>query len=162
VERELSVSTTRRSTMPWKLRMRALSSSAFDTTMRSPVIERRRVVLSPTLSTVPTNVSKVIVSPTTNGLSRAIESDARRSPSTFCTASATATPAMPRPVTSAVMLTPNASSASRTTSTAMAMRAAMPSRLSVARLALSVSVRCRVVRASQNATAPYPQRAACT
>jgi hypothetical protein len=103
-----------------------------------------------------------MVSPTTNGLSRAIASDASRSPSVVCTASATATPATPRPVTSAVMLTPTASRARSTTSTPMATRITTPSRLSVASDALSCSTRWRVVRTSQKATAPHPQRAACT
>ena len=47
------------------------------------------------------------------GLSSAIDIEASTSPSTLCTASATATPPMPRPVSSGLICTPRLSSASR-------------------------------------------------
>ena len=106
-----------------KLRTRLFRMSAFDRMICSPLSLRRRVVLMPMRSTVPVKVSIVRLSPTTNGLSSAIDSEANRSPSTFCSASATATPPTPRPASSAVMLTPRFSSATRISSDQISMRA---------------------------------------
>jgi hypothetical protein len=78
-----SENSTRRSCIRLKLRMRLLSRSAFEKTSCSPLTLRTRVVLRPTCSTVPLNVSTAIVSPTTNGLSRTIEKAANRSPRMF-------------------------------------------------------------------------------
>ena len=62
-------------------------------------------------------------SPTTKGLSTMIDSEAKRSPRMFCTASATAMPPTPRPATSAVTSTPRLSSATSSTIDHSRMRA---------------------------------------
>ena len=80
--------------------------SPFDMTICSPVTERRRVLLIPICSTVPFSSPITMNSPTRKGLSSAIESDAKRSPRTFCTASAIAMPPTPSPATSGMILTP--------------------------------------------------------
>ena len=110
------VNTTRRSYMRPKLCTRDLSRSVFDTMSCSPLRLRRRVLLTPICSTRPVSWPMPSTSPTANGLSNAMEREARRSPSTVCTASATAMPPTPRPVTSAVMFTPRLSRATSSTS----------------------------------------------
>ena len=112
---------------------RVFITSAFAMLTSSPVPSRRRVVLRPTLSTRPVISPTTISSPMANGLSNAIASAANRSPRVFCTASATAMPVMPRPVTSAVTLMPKLSSASTITITNTATRISTPTTASDAR-----------------------------
>ena len=85
-------------------------------------------------------------SPTTNGLSSTIESEASRSPSTFCTASATATPAMPRPVISPPTSTWKFASAMSSTITPSTSRTTMPMARMVVMLAASAVARAAVIR----------------
>jgi hypothetical protein len=75
----------------------------------SPLTLRRRVVLTPMRSTFPLNSPTWIPSPTTNGLSSRIAIDANKSPSTFCSASATAIPPTPSDAMSDVTFCPTAS-----------------------------------------------------
>ena len=63
-----------------KLRTRLFNMSAFEMMICSPVSLRNRVVLMPMCSTLPMNASMVRLSPTTKGLSSAIDSEANRSP----------------------------------------------------------------------------------
>ena len=65
----------------------------------SPVRLRMRVLFNPTLSTVPRVSPTTIKSPTSNGLSSAIDSEANTSPRIRWTAMATARPVIPRLVT---------------------------------------------------------------
>ena len=102
-------------------------------------------------------------SPSSKGLSRVIDSEARRSPRTVCTASAMAIPPMPRPATSAVMLIPRLSSASRIASPNSTTRAANISTLiePLWRWAPSAeSLACRLC--SRNSIIATPQTAACS
>ena len=65
-----------------------------------------RVDLSPIICTVPDTPPTTTKSPTSNGLSTAMASDAKMSAKMFCTASATAMPPTPRLAIKAVMFTP--------------------------------------------------------
>jgi len=85
-------------------------------------------------------------SPTLNGLSSAMDSDASKSPSTFCTASAMAMPPMPRPAISVVMLMPRLASSIRK---AMTQTNATPTKRRMLRLAApSVAASSRLRRCS--------------
>src|SRR5690348_13082927 len=118
-----------------------------------------RVDLTPTLVTVPWPDSKAMASPTSNGLSRPMLIDANRSPSTFCSASATATPPTPRLATNAVMLMPpsaNNASTSVTHTTNCTAQVSTPSITGLTGCAASPSAdRCSHATSSvetQNAT----------
>jgi hypothetical protein len=113
----------RRSSSRPQFLTRLESRFAFGMMICSPLTLRSRTLLTPICSTVPLKSSTVMASPTTNGRSSVMDSDASRSPNTFCTASATAIPPMPRPATSVVMLTPRLSSVSSSTSAQISARA---------------------------------------
>ena len=101
-----------------------------------------RVVLRPMYSTVPSCSPTMMKSPITNGLSMAMDSEAKMSPRMFCTASATAMPPMPRLATSVVMLNPRLSRIISRRTAHSATRAMKPSTDTVVALAASVSL-CR-------------------
>ena len=86
--------------------MVCLSRSVLDITTSSPCRLRMRVVLRPIICTVPATLPTTTKSPTWNGLSTAMDSDANKSPRMFCTARATAMPPTPRLAMKAVMFTP--------------------------------------------------------
>ncbi len=128
----------------------------------SPEMLRRRVVFSPICSTVPTRSPTVMKSPITNGLSMAIDNEAKMSPRMFCTASAAAMPPMPNPATSAVMSRPRLA---RIISTAIDQRASRPMKLSMdSVVALEASVSCLsgLICCGHSTRARLPQRAACS
>ncbi len=116
----------------------------------------------PMCSTVPFSSPITRKSPTLNGLSSAIDSEASRSPSTFCTARAMAMPPTPRPAISAVMSMPRLASSSRKARTQIAvtptnlrmLRDAEPSLASRA----SSSRRC----STKNRTVAVPHMATCS
>ena len=93
----------------------------------------------------------------TNGRSSVIDSEANRSPSTFCTARATAMPPIPRPATSAVMSTPRLSSVSSNTSaqmTTFTMNPMMPSDPTAARSVVMLRRRFRSSHARRGSDSP--------
>ena len=94
-----------------KFRTRALSSSTLEMMICSPERLRRRVLFTPMCSTVPEEASTARKSPSPKGLSRAMETEASRSASTLCTASASAMPPMPSPASSGSIFTPRLPSA---------------------------------------------------
>ncbi|MNP27737.1 hypothetical protein D3C76_1206640 [compost metagenome] len=82
-------------------------------------------------------------SPTSNGLSTAMDNEANRSPRMFCTASATAIPPTPRLATKAVMFTPRLESIASSTTDHNSTRAPHADSVASALPWFNPSVRCR-------------------
>ena len=122
IRARLQGSDERRLRPPAKLRISRSSNLVLAMTTSSPFTERRRVVLSPMRSTVPTVWSNWMMSPRRNGLSNSIDSAANKSEKMPWAARPMAIPPMPSPATSAVTLTPRLS---RTTTIATANSATL-------------------------------------
>jgi hypothetical protein len=131
-------------------------------TICSPERLRIRVVFSPMYSTVPSSSPTITKSPITNGLSSTMESEPKRSPSTFCTASATAIPPTPSPARSGVTWMPRFASTMSSRIVQRNSRPMKPSAFSVVAAAASSWSRCFTPRETTCMMTALPHRPACS